>query len=67
MATCNEIVEEWNNPNKRFVCTAEQGTEHSHTEGLANGTLRRLHAREHETLTDKFGCSYLADRLGNRL
>lgn len=70
MTTCNEIVADWdapNPPNKRFVCTAELGTEHTHADGLAAGTLRRLRTSEHETLADEFGCSYLADRLGNRL
>lgn len=69
MSTCNEIVAEWPQPGrltKRYVCTAKRGTYHSHAEGLALGTLRRLLTREHETLTDRHGCSYLADRLGNR-
>ena len=70
MTTCNEIVAEWERPDhvtKRYVCTAEQGTEHTHSDGLAAGTLRRFRANEHETLPDEFGCSYLADRLGNRV
>ena len=66
MTTCNEIVAEWEHSTKRYVCTAEKGTEHTHSDGLAAGTLRRLRTREHETMTNQFGCSYLADRLGNR-
>ena len=70
MTTCNEIVAEWKRPNhvtKRYVCTAERETCHTHSEGLAAGTLRTFRANEHETMTDEFGCSYLADRLGNRV
>lgn len=59
---CNEIVHPWDwvEGQTRWVCVAQAYTEHSHMDGLVNGTLRVLGPDEAVTEEDEFGCIWLA-------